>query len=150
MKEVALNKKAFFNYHILEKYEAGIVLCGSEVKSIRAGNLNLKDGYCMVKGSELYLVNVHVSAYKPSAQFSHDPERARKMLLHKREIKRLVGKVQQKGLSIVPLKVYFNDKGILKVEIGLGKGKSKIDKRENLRKKAIDREVERELSGKYD
>ncbi|MEW5692368.1 MAG: SsrA-binding protein SmpB [Candidatus Hydrogenedentota bacterium] len=145
MKVITVNKKAGFNYQIFERFEAGIVLKGSEVKSIREGNINLKDGYCIMKADELYLINVHISRYKPSGVLNHEPERARKMLLHKRELKRLTGKINERGLSIIPLKVYINQKGRIKVEIGLAKGKSKIDKREDLRKRAIDREIEREL-----
>jgi len=139
------NKKAYFDYEILEKIEAGVELVGTEVKSLRIGAAKVKDAFARLKNGEVWLMNFHISAYGPASQFNHDPERPRKLLLHKREIHRLESKVQVKGLTLLPLKVYFNKRGIAKVMLGLGKGKRKYDKRESIKKKDWQRDVERAM-----
>jgi SsrA-binding protein len=138
------NKKAYFNYEILEKVEAGIALLGTEVKSLRQGTARLKDAFARMKDGELWLLHAHISQYGPAAKFNHDPERPRKLLLHKREITRLSSKVEEKGLTLLPLKIYFNSRGIVKVTLGLGRGKRKYDKRDAIRKRDQRREMERE------
>ena len=146
MKIVCQNKKAYHNYHIDQKLEAGIVLTGPEVKSLRAGRASLVDGYVQVdnKGA-LMLHNVHISFYKFATHNPNEPMRARKLLMHKREIKKLIGKLQEKGLALIPLKIYFNNKGKAKVELGLARGKRLYDKRASLKKKQSDRDMERAL-----
>jgi SsrA-binding protein len=139
-KTVSTNRKAYADFDILEKFEAGIKLTGSEVKSIRDGKVNLKDSYALVKQEEALLFNCHISPYNFAHQFNHEPTRTRKLLLHKREIHRLMGKVKERGLTIVPLRVYFKGKHI-KVEIALAKGKKIWGKREEKRRKAVDKEV---------
>ena len=139
-KTVSTNRKAYADFDILEKFEAGIQLTGSEVKSVRDGKVNLKDSYALVKQEEALLFNCHISPYNFANQLNHEPTRTRKLLLHKREILRLMGKVKEKGLTIVPLRVYFKGKHI-KVEIALAKGKKIWGKREEKRKKAVDKEV---------
>jgi SsrA-binding protein len=142
---IAKNKKAYFNYEILETYEAGIALVGSEVKSIREGRISLKESYAEIKEGEVYLVNCHISPYEASNRFNHDPLRERKLLLHRREIKRLTGKTQERGLTLVPTKVLISDKGKVKVEIALAKGKRAYQKRETIRERDRDREMRAEL-----
>jgi SsrA-binding protein len=145
VKLIAKNKKAFFNYEILETFEAGVALVGSEVKSIRDGRISLKESYAEIKEGEVFLVNCHISPYEPSNRFNHDPLRERKLLLHRREIKRLTGKIKERGLTLVPTKVQINDKGKVKVEIGLAKGKRAYQKREAIRERDRDREMQAEL-----
>ena len=142
-KIIATNKKAYHNYHIQSVIEVGMVLKGPEVKSLRAGRVNLRDGYAQIKNGEVWLHNVHISAYKFATHESPDPMRVRKLLLNKREIKKLIGKVQEKGFALIPLKIYFNKKGIAKLELGLCKGKTLYDKRHSLKKKESDREMDR-------
>jgi SsrA-binding protein len=142
-KIVCQNRKARFNYFILDKFEAGMVLVGTEVKSLRAGRANLKDSYGKITNGEVYLYNMHISPYPFAARGNHDPLRPRKLLLHKQEIKRLIGKVEEKGQSLIPLAVYFNKKGKAKVTMALAKGKRKYDKREAIRKRDEDRELQR-------
>jgi SsrA-binding protein len=142
-KTIATNKKAYHNYHIQSKIEVGMVLKGPEVKSLRAGRVNLRDGYAQIKNGEVWLHNVHISAYKFATHESPDPMRVRKLLLNKREIKKLIGKVQEKGFALIPLKIYFNKKGKAKLELGLCKGKTLYDKRHSLKKKESDREMDR-------
>jgi len=138
---VARNKKAFHDYEILEKFEAGIELKGSEVKALRAGRVNLKDGFVKIVKGEAFLFNVHVSYFSTTnPHFKPDERRTRKLLLHKKQIKKLEQSVAQDGLSIVPLSIYFNHKNIAKVQIALAKGKKLHDKRESLKKKQADRE----------
>ena len=144
MKVVATNKKAHTDYEIIEKIEAGLSLLGTEVKSLREGRINLKDAYCKFKNGELYLVNAHISPYKHSKYVNHDPERPRKLLLRKRELKRLLGKVSERGFTIIPLKVYFNEKGIAKVEVALAKGRRSYDKREKIAQRDLERRLRRE------
>ena len=144
IKIVADNKKARFDYEIIEKYEAGLVLQGSEVKSIRAGLVNLKDSYIAFRNGEAFLQKAHISEYKASSYNNHTPERLRKLLLHRDEINRIQGRVQEKSLTCVPLKMYLK-KGRIKIEIGLGKGKKHHDKRESIKKKDAKRELQRTL-----
>jgi SsrA-binding protein len=139
-KVVATNKKAFHDYFILERLEAGICLLGTEVKAIREGRLNLKDSYALVQSGETYLLNCHISPYSHGNRENHDPTRSRKLLLHLREIRKLIGKTQEKGLTLVPLRVYLK-KGRVKVELGIARGKKLIDKRETERRKEADREA---------
>ncbi len=147
-KLIAQNKKAHHEYSILETYEAGIALLGSEVKSCRMGKANLKDSYVRIENGELYLVDAHISHYAWANRLNHDPLRLRKLLLHKQEIKKLYGKIREKGQTCVPLKMYFTEKGHVKVEIALVKGKTQHDRREEIRKKDVRREIERELKGR--
>jgi len=145
---IAQNKKARHEYEILERFEAGLVLMGSEVKSIRQGHVSFKDGYVRFKNNEAWLVGVHVAPYEnamlPGGQGGHEPERPRKLLLHAGEIAMLAAKVDQKGLTVVPLKLYFS-RGKVKVELGLGRGKKTFDRREDLKRRAVEREVARDL-----
>jgi SsrA-binding protein len=139
-KSVATNKKAFHDYFILEKIEAGISLLGTEVKAIREGRLNLKDSYAMVQSGEMFLFNCHISPYSHGNRENHDPTRTRKLLLHEREIRKLIGKTQEKGLALVPLRVVLK-RGRVKIELGIARGKKLIDKRETERRKEADREA---------
>jgi SsrA-binding protein len=141
---VATNKKAFHDYEILERFEAGIVLLGTEVKSIREHRVNFKDGFARVQGGEVWLEGFHISPYSHGNIHNHDPERRRKLLLNRREINKLMGEVTKGGLTIVPLKIYFSA-GKVKVEIGLARGKKLFDKRETARRKVIEREMEAEM-----
>lgn len=133
MKIVANNRKARFNYTIEEEIEAGIALLGSEVKSIRDGGVNINDGYVGEIDGELNLINININEYKGSNQFNHNPRRPRKLLLHKKQIDKLLGKIQTKGLTIVPLSMYFNSRNMVKVNIGIGKGKKLYDKRASIK-----------------
>jgi SsrA-binding protein len=142
IKIIAQNKKAFHDFEMSERFEAGIVLLGTEVKSLREGRANLKDSYARVKRSEVFLVGLHISPYTHATYDNHDPERVRKLLLHKSEIKRLLGKTQERGFSLVPLKLYFKN-GKAKVEIALARGKKEYDKRESLKRKEEAREMDR-------
>ena len=144
---VCVNRQARHNYFIDETYEAGIVLVGSEVKSLRDGKANLADSYARIQKGEAFLINTHVSPYPGANQFNHDPTRTRKLLLHKREIERLTGKTKEKGLTLIPLRLYFKD-GKAKVELGLARGKKLYDKRETLKRKMAQREVERSLKSR--
>jgi len=139
-KSVATNKKAYHDYFILDKYEAGIVLLGTEVKAIREGRLNLKDSYALVQRGEMFLLNCHISPYSHGNRENHDPTRTRKLLLHEKEIRKLIGKTQEKGLTLVPLRVYLK-RGKVKVELGVARGKKMFDKRETERRKEADREA---------
>lgn len=143
IKIVSDNRKARHLYEILETYEAGLQLIGTEVKSIRAGKVNMQDGFALVRNGEAWLHNVHISPYQASGQyFNHDPRRTRKLLLHRREIDKLVGQTEQKGLTIVPLKMYLKN-GLVKVVIGLARGKKLHDKRETLKRRQDEREMQR-------
>lgn len=146
-KDIAVNRRARHDFHIDETFEAGLVLTGSEVKSLRAGKANLKDSYARIDKGEAWLLNTHISEYDPAAQFGHDPTRTRKLLLHRREIERLLGKVKERGLTLIPLRLYFKD-GRAKVEIGLARGKKVHDKREAIREREARREVQRVLKGR--
>jgi SsrA-binding protein len=144
-KVVSDNRQARFLYEILETYEAGVELKGTEVKSIRAGRANLRDGYALIRNGEAWLLNVHISHHSTASQyFNHEPRRTRKLLLHKQEIRKLIGKVEQKGLTLVPLKMYLKN-GLVKVSIGLGKGKKLHDKREDIKQRQDKRDMERAL-----
>ncbi len=145
-----LNKRARFEYEILHEYEAGIILCGSEVKSIRAGKLNLQDAFAVPKSSEIWLQNMNISEYAGANRFNHEPKRPRKLLLHKKEINKLIGLLQTQGITLVPLKLYFNDKGKVKILMGVGKGKKAHDKRESEKQKDWVRERGRLLKGEAD
>jgi len=137
---VAQNRAASFNYHLLEKLEAGMALSGSEVKSLRAGKANLREAYAEVRGTSVWLVNCHISEYLPSGPYNHEPLTKRRLLLHKQEIERLLGKTQQKGLTLVPLSIYFRN-GLAKCELALAKGKKDWDRRQSEREKETRREV---------
>lgn len=145
MKIVATNKKAFHNYEIVESFEAGICLLGSEVKSIREGRISLKDSYAEVRNGEVFLLQAHISPYEPANRFNHEPLRERKLLLHRQEIKRLIGKIREKGYTLVPTKVLFNDKGKIKLEIALAKGKRAYQKKQAIKERDLDREMRAEL-----
>jgi SsrA-binding protein len=147
-KLIAQNKKAYHDYHIEETFEAGIVLTGTEVKSLRAGRANLRDSYATVREGELFLVGVHISPYEQGNVFNHEPTRDRKLLAHRREIQRLFGKVQRSGYTLVPTKMYFKD-GRAKVEIGLAKGKATYDKRQDIAKKDAQRDIERAFRDRH-
>ena len=136
------NRRARFEYEILDSYEAGIVLLGSEVKSLRQGKANLQDSYAVLKNNELWLLNMHINPYEQANRFNHDPVRTRKLLLQRSEIRKLTGKTQEKGLTLIPLKVYFK-KGFAKVEIGLARGKQLHDKRETIKQRDVEREMRR-------
>ncbi len=143
-KNVADNRKAFHDYYIEERFEAGIVLSGTEVKSIRAGKMNLKDSYVQIKDGEMWLVGVHISPYEQGNRENKDPMRSRKLLMHKREIIRLYSIVKQEGLTLVPTQCYFKD-GKVKIEIGLAKGKKNYDKRDTLASRSAERDIQRTL-----
>ncbi|MBF0113375.1 MAG: SsrA-binding protein SmpB [Desulfamplus sp.] len=147
IKIVATNKKARHDYDISGEIEAGIVLVGTEVKSIRQGRVNLKDSYADIKNGEVFLRQMHISPYQNAYYDNHDPLRSRKLLLHNKEIKKMIGKVSERGFSIVPLKVYFKN-GKIKVQIGLAKGKKLYDKRDSIKRKDIQRDMDREEKGR--
>ncbi|HRI89780.1 MAG TPA: SsrA-binding protein SmpB [Candidatus Hydrogenedentes bacterium] len=144
IKTVVENRRARHDYHVLEKHEAGIELRGTEVKSLRAGHIVLKDSYADIVDGELYLVGVHINPYEQGTAWNHEPERRRKLLLHKREIIKLGDQVAQKGYTLVPLSVYFKE-GRAKVEIGLCKGKQTVDKRDTIRDREVKREIDRAM-----
>jgi SsrA-binding protein len=146
--DVATNRQASFRYNLLERWEAGIQLQGSEVKSLREGGVQLKDSYAELRDGEVWLQNMHIAPYKPAANDNHEPERPRKLLLHRREIERLIGKTAEKGLTLVPTRVYFKGPNA-KVEIALARGKDVRDKRRSLKEREQKREIERALSERY-
>lgn len=139
-KIITTNRKAFADYDILERYESGVALTGSEMKSVRDAQINLKDSYVLIKGEEAFLLNAHISPYNFANLLNHEPLRTRKLLLHKKEIRRLMGKVKEKGLTLIPLRVYFKGKHV-KIEIALAKGKKIWGKREEKRRKTVDKEI---------
>lgn len=143
-KMIANNKKAYHDYFILDTYEAGIALAGTEVKSLRMGKCSIKESFIRIENGEVYIYGMHISPYEKGNIFNKDPLRVRKLLLHKAEINKLLGKIKEKGMAIVPLKVYFNG-SLVKVEIGLAKGKKIYDKREDIAKKDQKREAQREF-----
>jgi SsrA-binding protein len=143
-KIITVNRRARFDYEISELYEAGVVLQGTEVKSLRQGHVSLKDAYGDVQDGEVYLLNAHIDPYVQGNRNNHEPERPRKLLLHKQEIRRLIGKTQERGLTLIPTRMYFAG-GKAKVEIGLAKGKKNYDKRQTLKRRTAEREVERAL-----
>ncbi len=140
-----LNKRASFEYQFIEKYDAGIVLTGTEVKSIRLGKINITDAYCFIKNNEVFIKNMHISPYEQAGKFNHDPLRERKLLLTKHEINKLKRSVKEDGLTIVPIKLYINNKGLAKIQIALAKGKKLYDKRESIKKKDVERELQRKF-----
>ena len=147
IKQVAANRKAFHDYFVLDRYEAGIELFGTEVKSIRAGTLNLKDAFCTVKNGELFVRGMHISPYEKGNIFNRDPDRVRRLLMHRKEILKLNVKVMQEGVALIPLSVYFRDSRV-KVEVGLCKGKKLYDKRESDAKRQADRDIDRQLKNR--
>jgi SsrA-binding protein len=147
-KLIADNRKARFNYELGETLEAGIGLTGSEVKSLRQGKANIAESYVSPEGGEMWLINAHIPEYKQAGPFNHEPRRPRKLLLHKREIGRLIGAVQREGMTIVPLRLYFNPRGIAKIEIALARGKKLYDKRETEKKRDWERQKARLLREK--
>ncbi len=139
------NRRARRNYDIEATYEAGLVLLGTEVKSMRSGGVNLKDSYARVIDGELFLIGCHIAPYTHGNRMNHDPDRPRKLLMKKREIQRLIGKINERGYTLVPLRIFFNDRGIAKVTLGLGKGKTHADKRSDIRDRDMKRDLEREF-----
>ncbi len=144
MKDIATNRQARYRYNLLETWEAGLVLTGTEVKSLRDGKATIKDGYAAVRDGEVWLHNVHIPPYAPASRENHEPERPRKVLMHRREIERLIGKTREKGLTLVPTRVYFKGPHA-KVEIALAKGKDHVDKRRDIKDRDIKREMERAI-----
>ena len=143
-KTITVNRKAYHDYHILESLEVGIVITGTEIKSIRAGRVNIRDAYAKPGDGELWLFNAHIAGYQAGSHYSHEPSRPRKLLLHRRQIDELTGMVTQKGLTLVPLKLYIK-RGIAKLELGTARGKKKYDKRETMARRDTEREIERAL-----
>src|SRR5918997_2629801 len=142
MPDIATNKQASYRYHLLERWEAGLVLQGTEVKSLRGGKAQLKDGYAALRDGEVWLYNVHIPPYGPASRENHEPERPRKLLMHRREIERLIGKTREKGLTLVPTRMYFKGPHA-KVEIALARGKDTVDKRRSIKERELKREMER-------
>lgn len=140
---VTINRKAGFRFALLERFEAGLVLTGTEVKSLRNGKANLGDAYAVFKNGEIWLLNSHISEYPPAAGANHPPLRSRKLLLKRQQIERLIGQLKQKGLTLIPTKLYFTARGIAKCEIALAKGKTQHDKRESIKKRETDRQLRR-------
>jgi SsrA-binding protein len=143
-KTISVNRKAYHDYIILESLEAGIVLTGSEIKSIRAGRVNIRDAYARPENGELWLMNAHIAAYEAASRFGHEPNRPRKLLLHRHQINELTAHVSQKGLTVVPLKLYIK-KGTAKLELGVARGKRLHDKRESIARRETEREIERAM-----
>ena len=143
-----INRKANYDYEIIDTYEAGVVLTGTEIKSIRLGRITLKDSYAIIKNNEIFLLNVHISSYEQGNRFNHDELRTRKLLLHKKEIIKLKEKIDKEGFTIIPLKLYFV-KGKVKILLGLVKGKKNYDKREAIKKKDIERQIATDLKERY-
>jgi SsrA-binding protein len=141
-KAITINRKARFHYEILEKHEAGLALTGSEVKSCRAHKVSLSDAYARVQGTEIFLVNLDIAMYEKAGYSQHEPKRVRKLLLHRREIKKLIGKVAERGLTLIPLGMHFNERGYVKVSIGLARGRQLFDRRRAIR----DRETKRDIA----
>jgi SsrA-binding protein len=142
--DVATNRQASFRFNLLERFECGIILTGTEVKSLREGTVQLKDAYAVVRDGEVWLIGMYIAPYGPASRANHDPERSRKLLLHKSEIERLIGRTQERGLTLVPTRVYFSG-ARAKVEIALARGKDVFDKRETIRRRESAREIQREL-----
>ncbi len=150
MKTIAHNRRAGFKYHILETFDGGLSLTGPEVKSLRNGDVSMEDGFGRVEGNEIFLWNVHIAPYKMgAAHVEQEATRKRKVLLHRTEIRRILGKLSVKGLTLVPLELYFSDSGFAKVKLALGKGKTGGDKRESIKRKDTEREIRREHSGRH-
>lgn len=144
-RDIAVNRRAFHDYHIEERYEAGLALVGSEAKSLREGRVTLKDAYARFQGGELWLVGMHIAPYGPASQFGHEPERDRKLLLHRAELDRLRARLDQRGLTLIPLRLYWKQ-GRCKAELGLARGKKVHDKREAIRERSERREIERAMA----
>ena len=147
-KIITKNRKARHDYEVIETYEAGIVLQGTEVKSLRAGRANLKDSYAMVRRNEVWLLGVHISPYTHGNIHNHDPERDRKLLLHSREIKKLIGKTRESGLALIPLQLYFKNQKV-KVQLGLARGKKQYDKRQDIAKRDAERDMQRAFKNRF-
>jgi SsrA-binding protein len=137
------NRKAYYEYQIEAKYNAGLVLTGTEVKSLREGKASFMDSYCVFNDGELFVRSLHIAEYTHGSVYNHDPVRERKLLLEKRELRKLEGKIKEKGYTIVPLRIFFSEKGLVKMEIGLGKGKKVFDKRESIKSRETDRDIKR-------
>jgi SsrA-binding protein len=148
IKIVTTNRKAHFNYEVIEAYEAGIVLMGTEIKSVRDGKMSIGDSYCIARNGEVMMINSHIEEYIFGNRFNHEPKRTRKLLLHKKEIQRLIGKTSERGFSIIPLKAYFR-RGKLKVEIALCRGKKAFDKKETLKERDLKKQFQKEVKGNY-
>ena len=144
MEIIAKNRKAYFQYEILEKIEAGVVLTGTEVKSIRNRDVSINESFAHLNNGEIFVYEMHIGEYKQGNRQNHEPKRVRKLLLHKREIAKKTGKIKQKGYTMIPLSLYFKE-GVVKVELALVRGKTKIDKREDIKKRDIDREIQRAM-----
>lgn len=142
---IATNRQARFKYELLEKYEAGLVLTGSEVKSLRNKDASLSEAYAAVRGSEVFLYNLHIAPYEQAGMSGHEPKRPRKLLLKKAEIDKVIGKMNEKGYTLVPIRLYFTRRGIAKIEIALAKGKQLHDKRETIRRREVERDIQRAL-----
>ena len=142
MADIATNRQASYRYHLMDRWEAGLVLTGTEVKSLRGGKAQLKDGYAAIQNGEVWLYNVHIPPYGPATRDNHEPDRPRKLLMHKREIERLIGKTKEKGLTLVPTRMYFKGPRA-KVEIALARGKDLVDKRQTIKERELKREMER-------
>lgn len=145
-KTICENRKARHDYEVLETFETGIVLTGSEVKSLRLGRANLRDSYARVRNGEVYLYGVHIAPYQAGSPFSHEPDRPRKLLLHRREIDRIAGRVAEKGLTLVPLRMYFNERGLVKVELALARGRKLYDRRQAKLEQELRRRIQQELA----
>jgi len=145
MKMIATNRKARHDYHVEEDYEAGIVLKGTEVKSLRGGNCSLKDGFVSIEKGEAFLYNVHIAPYDTGNRYNVNPTRRRKLLFHKREIARLEGRVREKGYTLIPLQIYFNERSRVKVKVGVAKGLAQYDKREKIKKREQERDMQRAM-----
>ncbi|MCR4318854.1 MAG: SsrA-binding protein SmpB [Candidatus Brocadiaceae bacterium] len=144
MEIIAKNRKAYFQYEILEKIEAGVVLTGTEVKSVRNRDVSINESFAHLNNGEIFVYEMHIGQYKQGNRQNHEPKRVRKLLLHKREIAKIAGKIKQKGYTMIPLSLYFKE-GVVKVELALVRGKTKIDKREDIKKRDIDREIQRAM-----
>jgi SsrA-binding protein len=144
-KPISTNRKAYRDYEVLESLECGVELKGPEVKSLRAGKINLDDSFARFEEQEIFLYNAHISHYTEASYLNVDPDRPRKLLLHKNQITRIIGKLAQKGLTLIPLKIYFNDRGFVKLELALCRGKKLYDKRESIKRRETDREMRREI-----
>ena len=144
MEIIAKNRKAYFEYEIIEKVEAGIVLTGTEVKSIRNRDVSINESFAHIDNGEIFIYEMHIGQYKQGNRQNHEPKRIRKLLLHKREIDKIIGKVNQKGYTMIPLSLYFKD-GIVKVELALVRGKSRVDKRDDIKKRTVEREIQRAM-----
>ena len=147
-KIIAANRKAFRDYEVLESFESGIELKGGEVKSLRAGRINMDDSFARAEGNEIFLYNAHISPYEEASYMNVEPMRLRRLLLHKSQIRKLTSQFTQRGLTLVPLKVYFNDRGFVKIELALCKGKKLYDKREDIKRKEIDLQLRRAIKGR--